>query len=186
MKTLPRALVAIALTAGSFFATAQTMKPGLWEINNKMTTQSGEMEKGMADMQKQLASMPPEQRKMMEDMMAKQGVAKGSAGAPGAMSAKVCMTREMVERNDVMAQEGDCQNTSSPRMGNTMKFSFVCTKPPSKGEGQVTFTSAEAYNMKMRTTTTVQGRQETMDMQNSGRWLGSNCGSIKPLAMPKK
>ena len=69
MKTLPRALVAIALTAGSFIATAQTMKPGLWEINNKMTTQSGEMEKGMAEMQKQLASMPPEQRKMMEDMI---------------------------------------------------------------------------------------------------------------------
>ena len=186
MKTLPRALVATALTAGSFFATAQTMKPGLWEVNNKMTTQSGEMEKGMAEMQKQLASMPPEQRKMMEDMMAKQGVAKGSAGAPGTMSAKVCMTREMVERNDVMAQEGDCQNTSSPRMGNTMKFSFVCTKPPSNGEGQVTFVSPEAYTMKMTINSTVKGKPETMKMDASGKFLSSECGNVKPIVMPKK
>jgi hypothetical protein len=38
----------------------------------------------------------------------------------------------------------------------------------------------------MTNTTTIQGRPEKMDMQNNARWLGSNCGSVKPLAMPKK
>jgi hypothetical protein len=185
MNTLLRTLIATALTAGSFFATAQTMKPGLWEVNNKMTSQSGEMEKGMAEAQKQLASMPPEQRKMMEDMMAKQGVGMGAGGGPG-MSAKVCLTKEMVDRNEVAAQQGDCQQTNSSRAGNTMKFSFVCTKPPSSGEGQVTFVSPEAYTMKMTINSTVKGKPETMKMDASGKFLSSECGNIKPIVMPKK
>ncbi|WP_371816987.1 hypothetical protein [Rhodoferax sp. AJA081-3] len=41
-----------------------------------------------------------------------------------------------------------------------MKFSFVCTKPPSSGEGQVTFTSPDAYSMKMTTTSMVRGKPE--------------------------
>jgi hypothetical protein len=132
-----------------------------------------------------MENMPPEQRKMMQDMMAKQGVQMGT-GAGGGMTVKVCMTQEMVDRNEISSHQDGCNHTNSPRMGNTMKFSFVCTKPPSSGEGQVTFTSPEAYNMKMTTTTTVQGRPEKMEMQNSGRWLASNCGSVKPLALPKK
>ncbi len=178
-------IAALAFVALSGGAHAQTIKPGLWEFTTQMSGGDGKMANAMAQAQKEMANMPPEQRKMMQDMMAKQGVQMGT-GAGGGMTVKVCMTQEMVERNEVSHHQDGCTHTNSPRMGNTMKFSFVCTKPPSKGEGQVTFTSAEAYNMKMRTTTTIQGRQETMDMQNSGRWLGSNCGNIKPLAVPKK
>ena len=184
MQALSRVLSAVALIASTGFATAQTMKPGLWEINNKMSGGSGEMEKGMADMQKQLASMPPEQRKMMEDMMAKQGVAMGSS--PGAMSAKVCLTKDMVERNEVATQQGDCQSTNSSRTGNTMKFSFVCSKPPSSGEGQVTFVSSEAYTMKMAITSTVKGKPEKMNMDATGKFLSAECGNIKPIVIPKK
>jgi len=125
----------------------------------------------------------------MQDMMAKQGVQMGTSGG-GGMTIKICMTQEMVDRNEVSARQGasqnDCTHTNSPRVGNTMKFSFVCAKPPSSGEGQVTFTSPEAYSMKMATTSTVRGKPEKMEMQTAGRWLGSNCGAVKPLAMPKK
>ena len=182
---LQSGIATLAFVALSGSAFAQSIKPGLWEFTTQMAGGSGKMADAMAQAQKEMANMPPEQRKMMQDMMAKQGVQMG-AGAGGGMTVKVCMTPEMVERNEVSSHQDGCTHTNSPRTGNTMKFSFVCTKPPSKGEGQVTFTSAEAYSMKMSTTTTVQGRTEKMDMQNSGRWLGSNCGSIKPLAMPKK
>ncbi len=164
---------------------AQNLKPGLWEINNKMQSGSGQLEKGMAEMQKQMAAMPPEQRKMMEEMMAKQGVSM-SAGAPGSMVAKICMTKEMVERNELPAQQGDCKSTTSPRVGNTMKMSFVCTQPPSSGEGQVTFVSPEAYTMKMAMKTSVQGKPETMTMDGGGKWLAADCGTLKPIAVPKK
>ena len=47
-------------------------------------------------------------------------------------------------------------------------------------------TSPEAYSMRMTSTSTVRGKPEKMDMQTSGRWLGGDCGAIKPLAMPKQ
>lgn len=171
------------------YASAQTMKPGLWEISTQMQSGSGEMANAMAKMQKQMESMPPEQRKMVQDMMAKQGMQMGSNG--GGMSLKVCMTQDMVDRNQVASHQSsnnqnDCTHTNSPRSGNTMQFSFVCTKPPSSGEGQVTFTSPEAYSMKMTSTSTVKGQPTKMDMQTSGRWLGSDCGTVKPFEAPKK
>ncbi len=183
---LPLAASVLALMLlASPLASAQNLKPGLWEISNKMQSGSGQLEKGMAEMQKQMAAMPPEQRKMMQDMMAKQGVALG-AGGPGNMVAKICMTKDMVERNDLPSQQGDCKSTSSPRSGNTMKMSFVCTQPPSSGEGTVTFVSPEAYSMKMAMKSTVQGKAETMTMDGGGKWLSADCGVVKPMVGPKK
>ena len=177
------ALLAISVLA--LEAHAQTMKPGLWEMTSKVQGGSGEMEKAMADAQKQMASMTPEQRKMMQDMMAKQGVSMGT-NAAGAMAIKLCMTKEMVDSNDIVQQEGDCKTTNSPRAGNTMKVSFVCTRPPSSGEGQITFTSPEAYSSKMTVNTTSGGKTEKMTMEGQGKWLSAECGAVKPMARPKK
>ena len=187
MKT-PRialvALVALSLAGATGFAHAQ-MKPGLWEINNKMQSSGGQMEQQMAQMQEQMRNMPPDQRKMVEEMMAKQGMKVGG-GPGGGMTMKICMTKEMVERNEVPSgqQRGDCKTTQQSRSGNTMKMAFTCTNPPSSGEGQVTFASNEAYNMHMVVRTQVQGRPETMNMDASGRYLGADCGNIKPMVPP--
>ncbi len=174
-----------ALLAAGLPAMAQGTKPGLWEITHKMGG-SAEIDKAMAQMQQQMASMPPAQRKQMEDMMAKQGMSLG-AGAGGGMAVKVCMTKEMIERNEIAPpQQGDCKSTVSPRTGNTQKFSFSCTQPPSSGEGQITFTGNEAYTMHMVTTRSVKGKPEKMTMDGSGKWLSADCGAIKPMAVPKK
>lgn len=180
MKSHHFIVAALAVFASA--AGAQSLKPGLWEITNKMQSGSGQMEQQMAQMQQQMASMPPDQRKMIEEMMAKQGVKVGGGG----MSVKVCMTKDMVERNELPAQQGDCKTTQQSRTGNTMKMAFTCTNPPSSGEGHVTFASPEAYSMQMAVNTTVQGKPEKVNMDGSGKWLGADCGSIKPAAMPKK
>jgi hypothetical protein len=174
-----RLLLALLIFSASAVS-AQNLKPGLWEIQNQMQGANGsKMAKAMADMQKQLASMPPDQRKMIEDAMAKQGAQMGT-GQGGGMAVKVCMTQEMVERNDMGAQQGDCTHSNTPRAGNTLKFSFTCTKPPSRGEGTVTFVSPEAYTMNLKASATVKGREEAIDMQASGKWLGTDCGTVKP------
>lgn len=179
-------VLACATLLASLAAQAQSMKPGLWEITNQMQGAPGsKTDAAMAEMQKQMAAMTPEQRKMMEDMMAKKGMQIGAAPG-GGMAVKVCLTPEMAARNEVApAQRGSCTHTPSPRTGNTQKFSYVCTQPPSHGEGQVTFTSPEAYSMAMKTVTTIKGQEETMDMQAHGKWLGSDCGTVKPLGGPK-
>lgn len=186
---LPLGIAACLLAASGSYASAQTMKPGLWEIATKMMGGSSEMADAMAQAQKQMDSMPPEQRKMMQDMMAKRGMQMGSSSG-GGMRIKICMTQEMVDRNQMTLRQsggthGDCTQNNSPRSGNTMQFSYVCAKPPSSGEGQFTFTSPEAYSMKMTSTNTVNGQAENIAMQTDGHWLGSDCGNIKAFELPK-
>jgi hypothetical protein len=184
MKTqhlIAAVLVAFASTAG-----AQSLKPGLWEITNKMQSGSGQMEQQMAQMQQQMANMPPDQRKMMEEMMAQRGMRMAPGGGAGGMAMQMCITKEMAERNEIPAQQGDCRTTHQSRSGNTMKMAFTCTNPPSSGEGHVTFTSSEAYSMKMQINSTTQGKPEKINMDGTGKWLGADCGSVKPPAMPKK
>lgn len=182
----PKHLLAATLVAFASTAGAQALKPGLWEITHKMNSANAQMDQQMAQMQKQMAAMPPAQRKQMEAMMAKQGTQMPTVAPGGGMSMKMCLTKEMAERNDIPAQQGDCKTTHQSRTGNTMKVAFACTKPPSSGEGQYTFTSPEAYSMKMAVTTTVQGKPEKMNMEGSGKWLGADCGNIKPIVAPKK
>jgi hypothetical protein len=174
-------ITAAVLAATSFAAEAQSMKPGLWEIHNK--SDNPQMAADMAEMQKQMAQMPPEQRKQMEAMMAQRGV-KMAAGSDGAMVMQVCMTKEMAERNDVPMQDG-CRMTKQERSGNTMKMAFVCTNPPSSGEGQVTFHGPEAYASRMTVRSTEQGRTDAITMESSGKWLKADCGSVKPVATKK-
>jgi hypothetical protein len=178
----PAALVTCAVLALSCLPlSAQTMKPGLWEIHNKM--KGGGTDDAMAELQKSMAQMSPQQRKQMEAAMAAQGV-KMAPGA-GAMAMQMCFTREMVERNDVPMQDG-CKVTQNQRGGKTQKFAFSCSNPPSSGEGQVTYESPEAYTSRMTVKTTVGGKAETTTMDASGKWLKADCGNVKPVQVPKK
>ena len=185
MKPFVLAAAALAVASGSAFAQSQ-MKPGLWEVTQKMQTASGQMEQGMAQMQQQMATMPPEQRKMVEEMMAQRGMKMGPGGPGSGMTMKVCMTKEMVERRELPAQRGECKTTQQPTSGKTMKISFTCVNPASSGEGQFTFNSPESYSMKMLVNTTVQGKPETVNMEGTGKWLGADCGDIKPMRPPTK
>ena len=167
-------------------ATAQTMKPGLWEITNKMGGSGdtgAKMAAAQAEMQKQMAAMPPEQRKQMEKMMAQQGVNMAPGAAGGGMAVRVCITKEMAARNETPAQsQGDCKQEQLQKSGNTTKFKFTCTKPPSSGEGEVTMNNPESYTMKMKMTSPEKGKPEQMTMDAQGKFVSSDCGSVKPIA----
>ncbi len=177
-------LVTAVLTVAGASVQAQTMKPGLWESTSKMGG-SPEMEQAMAKMQQQMASMPPEQRKMMEEMMSRQGVSLGVNGT--GMVAKVCVTKEMAERGELPVQhQGDCTTTTSDKTSRGMTMKFTCTNPPSNGEGQFSFSGDNAYSMKMKINSSAQGTPKSMTIDSSGKWLDSDCGAVKPIALPKK
>ena len=179
---LSTAIAAAVLAAAALPAAAQTLKPGLWEMRQKM--QGGQMDKAMAEMQQQMASMSPEQRKQMEAMMAARGVQMGPA-AGGGMAVKMCMTREMVERDEVPAAQGDCRTTSQKRTGNTLAVAFTCSNPSSSGDSTITFNGPESYTSKTNVTTQKNGKAEKFTMEGTGRWLGADCGSVKPI-QPRK
>jgi hypothetical protein len=167
-------------------ASAQGIKPGLWEMQHKMGG-SPQMDQAMAQMQKQMAAMSPAQRQQMEAMMGQHGVTMPTPGAGGGMAMKVCITPEMAARSEMPSQyEGQCTSTVTSRSGNTLQMRFTCQNPPSSGEGTYTFSGDTAYTLKMVVNTTRQGKPESMTLDGQGRWLSADCGSVKPVQMPKK
>ncbi|HET7595474.1 MAG TPA: DUF3617 domain-containing protein [Burkholderiales bacterium] len=177
-KTIAVTVASALLLAGTSALAQTRMRPGLWEHSFTMKSQSGEMERSMADMHKQLASMPPEQRKQVEQMMAQQGMSMGANGR----SVRMCITKEQAERDEFPQQEGNCTQQVMQRTGNTIKVKFSCTgSPPTSGESEVTMASPTAYTGKSVVNTVVQGKPERMTMDQSGKWLAADCGNVKPM-----
>ena len=180
----------LALSAGALApASAQQpmpkMRPGLWEHSVSMKSQSGQMEAALAEAQKAMAAMPPAQRKQMEQMMAAQGMGMGSG--PRGHSIKVCITPEQAAMDEI-PQQGGCTQKVQRVDANTMKVGFHCKggqgELPTSGEGTVQFQGPEAYTGQFRIKTTgANGKPEQIDMKQSGKWLSSDCGGIKPAPM---
>lgn len=188
--------------------TAAQLKPGLWEVTGKiqggnspiaqaqeksggltpeqlkaaqsMPKMSPEMLAQMqAQMQAQAAKLPPEQRKAMEASMA--AMQNMSVGKDGSTAMKVCMTKEMIENQQYANQNSKCTNTKGPLVGNTQKFSFTCTDPVSTGEGTFTFQSNSNYTGTLKIKSVQNGKTNEMVVENSGKFLDANCGSVKPM-----
>ncbi len=184
MKPFAPCLALLFSAALALPVQAQSMKPGLWEINNKAQSGDGKLEQAMAGLEQQMAALDPEQRKMMEQMMAKQGVSLGK-GASG-VTVKMCMTREMAAQSELPIQtQGECTATRKKTSATTLAISFVCTNPPSRGEGVASFINDTAYTMAMKVTANMSGKEETMSLNARGNWLGADCGAIKPFTAPK-
>ena len=162
-------------------AMAQTLKPGLWELSNRVASASPETMAMMQAAQQQMANMAPEQRKAMEQMMASHGV-NMNLGDAGGVKLTYCLTKEMAEKQDLPAgQPGQCTTTRTPVPGG-VNVTFNCAKPPSSGNGQVIFNGNTAYSMRMNVNSTAQGKPQNMVVEGNGRWLSADCGSVKPMA----
>lgn len=167
---------ALALLAGTGWA--QAMKPGLWEHRYTLHSQSGPMAQAMADMQKQLATMPPDQRRLMEQTMASHGVGLSDK----AHTLKVCITPEQAAQMDVPAQDGRCKQKVTQRTANRVTVAFQCEgEPPGQGEATLTLRSPTEYSGTAWFQTVVAGKPEKMNMSQTGRWLSLDCGNVSPL-----
>lgn len=180
MKLCISLIVFVPLALASSASAGEVdLKPGLWMVQSKMSAAGGQLGAAQAQMQEQLAAMPPEQREMMQAMMAAQGVKLSGAGLLE-VNRQICMTQEMIDRHALPVQEGNCKTTLKSRSGKQMKMSFECTEPAASGEGHYEILSPEAYKMKMTVRTSVEGKPETMTMDATGRWRGPDCGDVKP------
>ncbi len=176
MKLHVCALLAGACVAGPVFSQTDQLRPGLWEHSMSMKG-GGQAAAAMAQAQQQMANLPAEQRKMMEKMMADQGIAMGPKGN----SVKVCMTKEDAARNEFPQQDGCTQDVK--RNGAVWTVAFQCKgDPPSSGEGTLRLLSPTAYTGDFTITTVVAGKPERMQMSQSGKWLAAECGALAPKA----
>lgn len=166
-------LCALALITAAVPASALDMRPGLWEMTSDEIQVNGMEMPGMAEMLEQMKALPPEQRKMMEDMLAGQGMELGAAGVRMCLSAEQVKSRELPFQN-----EPGCRQEVNEQTDSLWRFSFDC--PDAKGTGETRLISdREVVSVidSQYQTGTQEGRSR---IQSRGRWLSDDCGSLKP------
>lgn len=159
----------LSLGMATPFAFAQEkLKPGLWEMTMK------------SDAMKNMPKIPPEQLAQMRKM----GVHVPHM-QDGGMVTRVCITREMAEQEQMpMTQnQSDCQAKNYQRSGNSYSVDVVCKGPNLNGSGKVTgkMNGSEHFSSTYDFKGSAHGQPITQKHENSGKWLSSDCGGVKPM-----
>ena len=95
---------------------------------------------------------------------------------------KVCLSKQSLEQNNWQGQQGNCKTEVLSRSASTWKWRSVCTDPQAVIDGEALFASPEAYTMKTVMKRTAGGQTQTARMTTESKWLGSDCGDLKPMA----
>lgn len=171
------ALLALLSAANTFAETK--LQPGLWEYHFEINSQSGEIEAAMEQAKQALESLPPEQRKMIEEQMAASGVGLDLKS----YTAKACITEEQASRDEFPQPSGDCSQTVVEQSDDVMKIEFRCEgDPPTTGEGEIRMISNKEYRGKVTVNTTVNNQPERLEANQSGTWISEDCGSVQPVS----
>jgi hypothetical protein len=165
--------VSAVFIAGSAFG--QTIRPGLWQVSNKLRSANAETDQVMSVLLGQMANLPLQQRKMVQDMAASQGVSMPEFGADGTIGLNACVTPDMAARGQIpLGQPGDCKSDNMAIPGG-MKISFTCANPSSSGEGKLSFIGDTGFTLTMNVTTSARGKPEQARVDSTGKWLGATC-----------
>ena len=169
-----RRIAFLALVIGTPLAHAQMLQPGLWEMTTSNMLVDGKPLPDMQFMLAQLKNLPPEQRVMMEQMLAKQGITLGGNGIQS------CLTPEQVKTDDIPLQDpqSGCTQRITKRNGNVWDFEFTC--PKAQGAGKATFLSDRQFVTSVSGTFNASGTPQQGSMNTKAVWLGSDCGAVKP------
>lgn len=169
---------------GSAYAQPNAMKAGLWESRTSKMLVDGkdmvpQMKAAAEQMRQQLAKMPADQRKLIEAQMAARG-----GNDPSVQ--RMCVSAEMAKRDQPMVPRpphAECADPKLTRSGNRTEFELSCKQPDGTmtGKGE-TVVSGDTITSKVETVTVHKtGTKRTLVAESSMRYLGSDCGDIKPL-----
>lgn len=164
--------VAALLPALAADNTPLQLKPGLWELT------SDSEHSGMPPIPPEaLAKMSPEQRAKVEAAM------KGSTG-PQHRVVKHCVTQQDIDRGfekmDKMG-EGKCTRTVLSSTATVREGRFQCSGPRNSS-GAYRFEARSPESVVANWNMTMSNGGNTMTMKNNmqGKWLGAECGDVKP------
>jgi len=186
-KLLVVGLAVLAVVNG--LAAGFGLKPGLWEsrivkhvMDGRDTT--AQTTGALSQMEQNLSRLPPAQRAQMEAMMKEHGaLTTGTAG-----TTKLCISPEMAARDKpVIDPEGRCQPGKVERSGNHMTFEFNCNTNGTLTSGKGESTASGDVISTRVDVTTQRGKGETHKVHSESemKFLGSDCGDIKPIQLPK-
>ena len=168
-KTLFAAALILPLSS---FA-ALDIKPGLW--TTKMTIElAGQKLDPAAMMDTAFAMMSAEQKKKVQDMIAKSGHSMPKMDKDGA---KTCWTAEMLKDPNKVTETNECKTTITSQTSKKIVGTFKCTEPEATGTFEWNATSQTSYTGVMNGKTT-DGKSAII--RADGKFLSADCGKLKP------
>lgn len=178
MRKLVASLVFSSFVLAPAFASPIPIKPGLWNIQMKMKSDGKETDP-QAKLNEAMAKLPADQRKMMAEMMKKQGIAAGTSGK----GFDVCYTKEMLDDASSLSRdpEGKCETSITSQSNEKILMDFKC-KDGVTGKGEWKLDGKDKYKGHVAMTQK-DGKQTELDQE--GKFLKADCGDVKPLKLPK-
>jgi hypothetical protein len=174
MPRLPRLATAAALSMFLLPAQAQPILPGLWEFRSGDIQMDGQQMPGTDEMLAQMQNLPAEQRRMMEEMLAAQGVQLGGKGV------SICISEEQVKSGDLPFQDDPaCRQEITERSDSRWKFRFEC--PDARGQGETRFISDREFVSTIESEYRQSTETGTSRMESHARWVGEDCGTLEPV-----
>lgn len=150
-----------------------SIKPGLWEHTVKMESETGQLERAMEQVQQQMDAMPAAQKKMMLDMLKRQGMDLDFTN----QTLRDCVTSEQANLGEFeWSNKGECEQVSVERNGDETHVKFACGKNNARGE--MIIRDQTEYTGESQMTVDFQGQRETVSIAHGGEWLGDDCGDL--------
>lgn len=199
------ALLSVAIfSAAPAFAAAQEIKPGLYQIvtrssgdqaaNERLKRQQADLAKLSAEdkaklaeinarMEKMMAGLSAAERKQMQSLMGETGGTAAlqdqnkTVNADGSTTVKACITKEMIELRDLVFQQKSCKNSNGLLSGGVMKLTYLCSSPPSKGDGELRITGPDAFTTKLKMVSTKPGNKDSNVIASTATLLSPSCGA---------
>lgn len=182
---LPKLFTLVLFSVSAVAATDNfNIKPGLWETTTSSQSQGSPSvpPEQKAERDKMMARMSPEMRARIE---AAQKKYQANAGAPHVR--KSCVTKE--DLNKPMSFEdakegGKCTKTVLKSTSSTQEIRVDCADDRYKSSGTIRVTASNPENWSGTLDTTLTpvagGAPITVKTNMSGKWLGPDCGDVKP------
>jgi hypothetical protein len=146
----------------SGFAATLDLKPGSWEV--VMATSVA----GLPIPQDALAKMPPDQRAKVEEAM------KARAGKVNTSTMHTCVTKEDLDRGDLMKSERDnCTRKVINQSARRFEVEETCAAPdPSQTHMTFDSKSSESYTATIERS---QGEAGKVHIELTGHWVETKC-----------
>lgn len=173
------AMLGVMLAAG---AHAQTVKPGLWEVERRQSKlvqgrQALDLQKIQQQLEAQLQSMAPEARRLVEENLRSAGVVLGQGH-----NARVCVLPEYTHlaRLAERLQQDGCSFGLQERGADFVRGRLQCSEPAAQGS----YTATVSHPERLSSHTELNTPKGQLFIQASAQWLGADCGDAPIVGKP--
>ncbi|MFZ1083871.1 MAG: DUF3617 domain-containing protein [Terracidiphilus sp.] len=184
-------LFAVALMAWAQSA----QKAGLWEITTTMNMSGMQMPQMPANAQMPQNIQVPPGVQLPPGMQMPQMPPGGGASPFGAHTTQICVTQEMIDKYGgptaaPPSRNADCMLTNISIKAKGMTATMVCTGDlNATGDYEATFTDANTTTSTVHLKGTMKHGSNSMPidmtMQSNSVYKGADCGSVRPIPLPK-